>query len=69
MNNVVMTSIVFSKFMDLIMTVMAGGNAVLGTGSQDLILFYFTVFQTFFVKAGLKVSAAAAATEIVGIIG
>ncbi len=51
------------------MAVMATGYAVICTGGLDLIVFEFTVFQTFFFETGLEKSAASTAAIVVGAVG
>jgi hypothetical protein len=58
-----------AEFMNLGMAVMAGGNAVIGTGGLDLLVLNAAVFQTLFLETGLQKAAAAAAAEVVGFIG
>jgi hypothetical protein len=58
-----------AQFMNLGMAVMTGGNAVIGTGGLDLLVFDAAVFQALFLETGLEEAAAAAAAEVVGSIG
>ena len=69
MNDAVMSFVMFAELMNLRMTVMAGGNAVISTGGPDLLIFHLPVSQTFVFEARLKKSATAAATVVVGTVG
>ena len=51
MDNAIMPFVMFAELMNLRMTVMAGGNAVIRSGCLDLLVFYFPVSQTFFFEA------------------
>ena len=51
------------------MAIMTAGNAIIGTGGLDLIILYFPVGKTLFLKARLEKSAAAAAAIVVGTVG
>jgi hypothetical protein len=55
--------------MDLCMAVMAGSDAVIGTGGLDLIIFDLSVNQAFILESGLEKPATAAAAEVVGFVG
>jgi hypothetical protein len=55
--------------MDLGVTVVAPGNAVVCTGGFDLFIFDFAVLQAFILEPGLEESAAAAAAVVVGAVG
>jgi hypothetical protein len=55
-----------TEFVDLGVTVVTGGNAAIGTGGHDLIVFRQTVLQPRLLVAGLKKTAAPAAAVIVG---
>jgi len=65
----VSSAVMLAQFMDLGMAVMAGGDAVVGPGGLDLLVFETAEFQSLFLKPGLQETAAAAATEVVGSIG
>ena len=65
----IITAIVFAQFVDLSMTVMATGNTIIGACRLDLLIFKFSIFQAFFLKARLQESAAAATAVIVGSVG
>jgi hypothetical protein len=51
------------------MTVVAGGDAVIGAGGLDLIILDLSVGQAFLLESGLEKSAAPAAAEVVGFVG
>jgi hypothetical protein len=59
----------FAELMNLRMTVMAAGNAIGCTGFFYLLIFQFSIRQALLFKAGLEKAAAAAAAEIVGLVG
>jgi hypothetical protein len=59
----------FAQFVDLCMTVMASGNAVIRARRLDLFILDFTVLQALFLEPGLQESAAAAAAVVVGAVG
>jgi hypothetical protein len=59
----------FAQFVDLCMTVMAPGNAVIRARRLDLFIFDFAVGQSLFLEPGLQESAAAAAAVVVGAVG
>jgi hypothetical protein len=61
--------IVISKIMDLGMTVVASGNAIISASRHDLVKFYLSVLMSGIRVTGLQISAATAATVIVGLVG
>ncbi len=69
MHHGVVAAVMLTEFMDLCMTVVAGRDAVIGTGGLDLIVFDFSIDQTLVLESGLEKSPAAAAAEVVGFIG
>ena len=69
MNHGVVPAVMFAQFMDLGVTVVAPGNAVVCTCGFDLIVFDFAVLQAFFLEPGLQESTAAAATVVIGAVG
>ena len=69
MNYAIMSFVMFTELMNLRMTVMAGGNAVISTGGPDLLIFHLPVSQTFVFEARLEKPTAAAATVVVGTVG
>jgi hypothetical protein len=69
MDNAIMPFVMFAELMNLRMTVVAGGNAVISTGGPDLLIFHLPVSQTFLFEARLEKSATAAATVVVGTVG
>ena len=64
-----MSTVVLTEFMNLGMTVMATGNAVIGTSTLNLLVLYPAVFKPLILESGLQESAAATAAEIVGFVG
>jgi len=69
MNHRVVPAVMFRQLVDLGMAVMASGYAVICTSGLDLIVFEFTVLQTFFFKPGLEESSSSAAAVVVGAVG
>lgn len=69
MDDAIMPFVMFAELMNLRMTVVAGGNAVIRTGGLYLIVFHLTVSQTFIFKPRLEKSATAAAAVVVGTVG
>jgi hypothetical protein len=64
-----MAFVVFTEFMNLGVTVVAGCHAVCRAGRLDLIIFYFAIGQALILEPRLEKAAAAAAAVIVGLIG
>lgn len=69
MNHGVAPAVMLAEFVDLRVAVVAAGDAVVGTGGFDLLVFELAVLQALFFEAGLQESAATAAAEVVGAIG
>jgi hypothetical protein len=69
MHRVVIGLVMLGKVMHLGVAVMAGGDAIIGAGFQNLIQFQPAVFMTCLGVTGLQVPAAAAAAIIVGPVG
>ena len=69
MNHLVVSSIMLAQLMDLSVAVMATGDTICCLCCLDLVILHTTVFKTLFFESGLQEPAAAAATEIVGLIG
>lgn len=69
MHNGVPPSIVLAQFMNLGMTIVAAGDAVIRSRRLDLPVFQPPEFQTLLLEAGLKKAAAATAAIIVGSVG
>jgi len=69
MNNTVVSTIVVAEFMNLGVTVMATGDAVICTCGLDLVIFQLPVSQAFLFEPGLEESPAAAAAIVVGAVG
>ena len=65
----IVAAIMFTQFMNLCMTVVASCNAVIGTGSFDLLIFQPTVSQTLLLVTGLEKTATTATAVIVGPVG
>ena len=55
--------------MHLGMAVVAGGDAVVCTGGEDLVQFHLAVFPAGIRQTGLQEAATAAAAEIIGAVG
>ncbi len=69
MYNGVVSAVVLAKFVNLSMTVVTAGNAVIGPGGFDLLVFDQAKLETLLLEARLKKSAAAPAAEVVGAVG
>ncbi len=69
MNYAIMSFVMFAELMNLRMTVMAGGNAVIRTSGPYLIVFHLSICQAFIFEPRLEKSTTAAATVVVGTIG
>ena len=69
MDDRVISAIMLAQFMDLGMAVVASCYAVVSPCGFDLGVFYSSIFKTLVFESGLKESAAAAATIIVGPVG
>jgi hypothetical protein len=69
MNNRIIPTVMFAQFMDLGMTVVTPGNAVICAGCFDLCVFDFAVFKALVFEPGLQETAAAAATIVVRSVG
>lgn len=69
MNDAIMPFIMFAELMNLRMTVVAGGNAVIRTGGLYLIVFHLPVGQAFFFETRLESSPPTTATVVVGTVG
>jgi hypothetical protein len=65
----VATAIVFAKFVDLGVAVVATGDAVVGAGGLDLLILEAAILQALLLETGLEEAAASAAAEIVGTVG
>ena len=68
-NHAVIAAIMVAELMDLGVTVVAAGDAVVCAGGLNLLIFDLPVSQAFFFESGLKESAAAAAAIVVGTVG
>ena len=69
MNHMVMPLIMLAQLMNLSVAVMTSGDTICRPCGFDLAIFHTTVFKTLILESGLEEPAAAAATEIVGLIG
>ncbi len=67
-NHGVVSTVMFTQFMDLGMAVVACGNAVVCFGGLDLLIFDSTVLQALFLESGLKKAAPAPTAEVVGFV-
>jgi hypothetical protein len=65
----VVAAVVFAQLVNLGVAVVAAGDAVVGTGGLDLIVFEFAVLEPLFLETRLEESAPAAAAVVVGAIG
>ena len=65
----IVAPIMFTQFMNLCMAIVASRDAVIGSGSLDLLIFQFAVSQALFLVTGLEKAAATATTVIVGPVG
>ena len=68
MDDAIMPFVMLAELMNLRMTVVAGGNAVISTSGLYLLVFHLPVSQTLLFEARLKKSAATAATEVIGTV-
>ena len=69
MDHSIAAAVVLTEFMYLGMTVVAPGNAIVGFGCLNLIVFQAPKFQAIFFKSGLQKSTAATAAVIIGAVG
>jgi hypothetical protein len=69
MHHRIVAAVVLTEFVDLGVTIVATGNAVIGTSGLDLLIFQATILQALFLESGLQEPTAAPAAEIVGAIG
>ncbi len=69
MNHRVVAAVMLAQFMDLSMTIVAAGDAVIGSGGFDLLVFDHAKLETLLLEARLEESAAAAAAKVVGAVG
>jgi hypothetical protein len=65
----IVAAIMFTQFMNLCMTIVASRDAVIGSGSLDLLIFQLAVSQALFLVTGLEKAAATATAVIVGPVG
>ncbi len=69
MDDRIVSAEMLAQFVNLSVTVVAPGNAVIRAGRLDLLVFQSAVLQALFLKPGLQESAAAAAAVVIGTIG
>ena len=69
MHHGVPPSIVLAQFMNLGMTIVTAGDAVVRSRRLDLLVLQLSIFEALFLESGLKKAAAAAAAVIVGPVG
>ncbi len=62
---VIRCPVMMSQVMDLGMAVMAAGNAVIGAGGDDLVIFQLAVIPPGVSESGLEKTAAAAAAVVI----
>lgn len=65
----VVRAVVLAQLMDLGVAVVAGSDAVCGTGFLDLSIFDLAVGEALVLVAGLEEATAAAAAEVVALVG
>ena len=65
MDDRIMTAIVLAQFVNLGMTVVTSGNAVVRSRCFDLLIFELSVYQTLFLESGLQESTATAAAVVI----
>ena len=68
-HDVITGPVMLAEFVNLGMAVVAAGNAVLGAGGLNLIVFESAEFKALFLEAGLQKTAAAPAAVVVGAVG
>jgi len=69
MDNRIIAAVMLAQFMDLSMTVVTAGDAVVGAGGLDLIVLQLAVLQAFFLETRLEEPASAATAVVVGTVG
>ena len=69
MHHRVSPPIVFTQFVNLGMTIMTAGDAVIRSRCLDLLVFQLSIFETLLLETGLKKTAAAPAAVIIGSVG
>ena len=65
----VVPAVMLTQFMNLSMTVMAGGDAVIRLGGLNLAVLELAVFEALLLETGLQKTPAAPAAEVVGAVG
>jgi hypothetical protein len=69
MDDAIAAAVMITEFMNLSVTVVTAGNAIIGTSGLDLVILQPTEFQALLFISGLQKTAASAATIIVGAVG
>jgi hypothetical protein len=69
MNGLPCMVIDITQIMDLGMTIVTWGNAIVCLGGQDLVCLGLPISPSFFGESGLEKTASAAAAKIVGLVG
>ena len=68
MDRVIFCPVKVSHIMNLGMTIMTSGDAVIGSGFDDLVIFELTITLSCFSKSRLQETTASAATIVVGFV-
>jgi len=68
-NDGVIAPVMLTQLMDLGVTVVTAGDTIICTRGFNLLIFYFSELQTFFLKTGLEKATATTAAIIVGPVG
>ncbi len=66
MHNGIVAAVMFTQFVNLCMTIVASGDAVICSGGLDLIIFQLAISQTLFLEACLEKTTTTTAAVIVG---
>ena len=69
MNHAITATVVLTELMNLGMTIVAAGNAIVCAGCHNLIIFQAPIFQTRLLKSGLQKTTPPAAAIIIGAVG
>jgi len=69
MDDAITTAVMITEFMNLRMTVVTTGDAIVRSSRLNLIVFQAAEFQTGILIAGLQKTAAATAAIVVGAVG
>ena len=68
-NDGVIAPVVLTQFMDLGVTIVTAGDTIIRPGGFNLLIFYFSELQAFFLETGLEKTTAATAAIIIGPVG